>query len=100
MSQVEVVRIYLREGESQLEDLLERLKEREHVRGVTVFRGIAGFGDSGEVHTSKFIDLSLDLPLVVEFFDSPEKVDATIEHLKDSVKPNHILRFSATVSEL
>ena len=99
MSQVEVVRIYLREGESQLESLLKRLQEWEHVRGVTVFRGIAGFGDSGELHTSKFLDLSLDLPLVVEFFDSPDKVDAIIEHLGDSIKPGHILRFSASISE-
>ncbi len=96
---VEVVRIYLSEGESQLEDLLKRLNELEHVRGVTVFRGIAGFGDSGEIHTSKFLDLSLDLPLVVEFFDSPEKVDAIISHLGENIKPGHILRFHATISE-
>jgi hypothetical protein len=96
---VEVVRVYLREGESQLEELLKQLNEFEHVRGVTVFRGIAGFGDSGKIHTSKFIDLSLDLPLVVEFFDVPDKVDAIIEHLHQSVKPGHILRFPAAISE-
>lgn len=95
---VTVVRVYLDEGHTQLENLLKRLHDWEKVRGVTVFRGIAGYGDSGEVHTSKFMDLSLDLPLVVEFFDEPERVDAIIEHLNTTIKPGHILSWQATVN--
>jgi PII-like signaling protein len=98
-TEVTVVRLYLNEGEAQLESLLKRLHDWEHVRGVSVFRGIAGFGDSGEIHTSKFIDLGMELPLVVEFFDSPEKAAQTMEHISSTIKPGHMLSWSANISE-
>jgi len=98
-TEVSVARIYLSEGHSQLENLLKRLHEWEKERGVTVFRGIAGFGDDGQLHTARLVDLSLDLPLVVEFFDEPEKMDAIIEHLNTTIKPGHILTWTAFVNE-
>ena len=98
-TEVTIARIYLTEGNRQVDALLKRLHDWEHVRGVTVFRGIAGFGESGRIHTSKWIDLSLDLPVIVEFFDTPEKVDAIIEHLEDTIKPGHILTWNARVNE-
>lgn len=99
-SEVKIVRIYLSEGHAQLENLLKRLHDWEKVRGVTVFRGIAGFGDSGKLHTSKLIDLSLDLPVVIEFFDEPSKVEAILEHLGDTIKQGHMLSWNATINEM
>lgn len=99
MSEVSIVRIYLTEGEGGLRQLLDRLHDAERVRGVTVFRGIAGFGDDGALHTARLVDLSLDLPLVVEFFDTPAKVDAVLEHLKPHLKPGHVLRWTAQVND-
>lgn len=98
-TEVTVVRLYLNEGEAQLENLLKRLHDWEKVKGVSVFRGIAGFGDSGEIHTSKFIDLGQELPLVVEFFDTPDKVSAIMEHIATTIKPGHMLSWSARVNE-
>lgn len=98
-SVVTMVRIYLSEGAGQLDTLLKRLHDWEHVRGVTVFRGIAGFGDSGKLHTSKLVDLSLDLPVVVEFFDEPHKVEAILAHLGDAVKPGHMLSWDVNINE-
>ncbi len=97
--QVTVVRLYLHEGQGQLESLLKRLHDWEHVRGVTVFRGIAGFGASGKLHTAKLVDLSLDLPIIVEFFDEPDKVAAILEHLGESIKPGHMLSWDARVND-
>ena len=94
---VRVVRIYLDEGEGNLESLLERLHGREKIRGVTVFRGIAGFGDSGRIHTAGLVDLAMRLPLVVEFFDAPDKIEAALEHLHREFKPAHILSWTAEV---
>ena len=96
---VTVVRLYLNEGEAQLESLLKRLHDWEKVKGVSVFRGIAGFGESGEIHTSKFIDLGMELPLVVEFFDTPEKAEEIMEHIHSTVKPGHMLSWNAKVNE-
>jgi PII-like signaling protein len=96
---VTVVRIYLHEGQGQADNLLKRLHDWEHVRGVTVYRGVAGFGASGKIHTAKLVDLSLDLPVIVEFFDTPEKVAAILEHLSVDIKPGHMLSWTAQVND-
>ena len=98
-TEVTIVRIYLTEGEQQVATLLKRLRDWEKLRDVTVFRGISEFGDSGVIHTTKMIDLSLDLPIVVEFFDEPHKIDAICEHLSAIVKPGHLIRWNATTNE-
>lgn len=85
------VRIYLTEGEGRMEGLLQRLHDEEKVQGVTVFRGISGFGKSGRLHSSSLLDMSLDLPLVIEFFDVPQKVDNILEHLCKDIEPGHIV---------
>ena len=91
------VRIYLTEGEGRMEQLLERLHNEEKVHGVTVFRGISGFGKSGKMHSSSLLDMSLDLPLVVEFFDVPEKVNNILEHIRRDVEPGHIVSWPGTL---
>jgi PII-like signaling protein len=91
------VRVYLTEGEGRMETLLRRLHDEEQVQGVTVFRGICGFGKSGTMHSSSLLDMSLDLPLVIEFFDVPEKVNNILEHLRHQVEPGHIVSWPATL---
>jgi len=91
------VRIYLTEGEGRMEDLLRRLHDEEQVQGVTVFRGICGFGQSGRLHSSSLLDMSLDLPLVIEFFDVPQKVANILEHIRDSIEPGHIVSWPGTL---
>ena len=98
--EVSVVRIYLTEGEGRLNRLLARLHDEEKVRGVTVFRGISGFGASGRMHSSTLLDLSMDLPVVVEFFDEPARVDAILEHLAAELEGGHLLRWPAQMNEI
>ena len=95
---VVMVRIYLTEGEHLMKTLLARLHDEEQVLGVTVFRGISGFGRSGKVHSASLLDLSLDLPLVIEFFDAPEKVKRILAHLKDILPPGHVVSWPAQVN--
>lgn len=92
---VTVVRLYLHEEKEILNKVMKVLQD--NVRGVTVFRGIAGFGDHGELHTASLIDLSLDLPLVVEFFEESEKVAQLIEELNVFDEVHHILSWPANV---
>ncbi|MGD8379833.1 MAG: DUF190 domain-containing protein [Gammaproteobacteria bacterium] len=95
---VSVVRIYLSEHQHLVPEILRRLRDRDHVRGVTVFRGIAGFGESGRLREASFVDLSLDLPVVVEFFDLPEKIEATLGDLEDVVEPGHMVTWDAKLT--
>lgn len=53
------------------------LKAREsRLAGATVLRGAMGFGRSSQLHTSKILRLSDDLPLVVEMVDAEERIQA------------------------
>ena len=91
---VRCVRVYLTEHD-KYQRLLARLHDVEKVRGVTVFRGISGFGKDGHIHSAQLIDTILDLPIVIEFFDEPEGVEAIIAHLRELVPPGHILSWPA-----
>ena len=57
--------------------LLEARKQG--LAGCTVLRGIMSFGASTRVHTAKFIDISEDLPIVVEIVDHEDKINAFAE---------------------
>lgn len=97
-NEVTIVRIYLTEGEKQLKNLMKRLRDWEKLRGLTVFRGISGYGESGEIHGTDIVDLSLNLPIVVEFFDDNEKINNILDHLSDQIKPGHMVKWSASTN--
>jgi uncharacterized protein len=97
-SEITLVRIYLVESARRLKPLLNYLHDESQVRGVTVFRGISGFGRSGKIHSTSLLDLSLDLPVVVEFFDSPAKIRTMLSHLNTLVEPGHMVYWNAYVN--
>ncbi len=92
-----IARIYTLEGNDQLNQALDILRDEEKIMGVTIIRGIAGFGKNREVHTSTLLTLSLELPLIIEFYDTPEKVDKAIQTLKSKLDFKHIVSWPATV---
>jgi PII-like signaling protein len=96
MQPVTVARIYIRESEHLLEKLVKFLHDDSEVAGVTVLRGIEGFSDGGQIHPAFLMDLSLDLPLVIEFFDEPGRVDAVIHSLVRRFPLQHIVSWPAT----
>lgn len=64
--------------------LLERLR-REGFAGATVFHGVAGFGAASVIHTTHLVDLSADLPVVIEVVDDQERVDKLLPILDEMV---------------
>jgi uncharacterized protein len=54
--------------------LLERLR-REGFAGATVIHGVAGFGASSVIHTASLVELSADLPVLVEVIDDEAHLD-------------------------
>ncbi len=93
--EVTIARVYTLEGHDQLNQALDILRDEEKVFGVTIIRGIAGFGENREVHTSSLLTLSLELPLIIEFYDKPEKVAKAIQVLKSRLDLKHIVSWSA-----
>lgn len=95
MSHVLMVRIYLTEDEVDVKQLMHYLHDDAGVRGVTIFRGLSGFGDSGEIHSASWLDLSFDLPLVIEFFDDADKVKKHLPAIKQHCGDAHIVHWPA-----
>ena len=63
------------------------MKAKEHgLAGATVLRGLMGFGANSRIHTSKILRLSLDLPIVVEIVDTPEKIKEFLALIETVVK--------------
>lgn len=90
-----VVRIYITEGSHLLNKIVDYLKLEAHIPGMSVFRAINGFGETGN-STASLVDLSLNLPLIIEFFTADKgKVEKIIEHLSKFVKPGHIIFWDA-----
>ncbi len=96
--EITMVRVYITEGKRQLQKIMACLHDEMQVRGVTVFRGIAGFGKSGRMHSSDLLDMSLDLPLVLEFFDQPDRLEPILEHIHSIVGPGHIVSWTANLN--
>jgi len=49
--------------------------------GATAVRGFAGFGRSHRLHTTKILDISGDLPVIIEIIDDRVKLESYIEWL-------------------
>jgi PII-like signaling protein len=53
------------------------------ISGASVVRGIAGFGADHHLHTTRLEVLTADLPIKVEFIESPEKVEEVLPKLHE-----------------
>lgn len=84
-----LVRIFIGEGDhwhhhSLAIALLERLR-REGFAGTSIFRGIAGFGAASVIHTTNIVDLSADLPVLIEVVDDQEHIDKLLPILDEMI---------------
>lgn len=68
------------EGRPLYEQIIQLLRKRR-LAGATVLRGIMSFGATAHVHTVKFLELSADLPIVIECVDTAEKIEAVLPEL-------------------
>jgi PII-like signaling protein len=64
--------------------LLERLRS-EGFAGATVVPGVAGFGASSVIHTATLLELSIDLPVVIEVVDDQAHVDRLLPILDEMI---------------
>lgn len=69
--------------------ILELLKSTD-CAGATVTRGIAGFGCHSRIRTASIVDLSADLPLIVEWVDDPARVDRVMPQIRAMVSKGMI----------
>jgi PII-like signaling protein len=88
--QSELIRIFIGEsdrvGSHPLYEVIVETARARGLCGATVLRGIAGFGATSRIHTSKILRLSEDLPIVIEIVDATEKIETFLPELQQLVK--------------
>lgn len=81
--QSKLLRIFLGEadriGHQLLHEAILIAAKEKGLAGGTVLKGIMSFGASSRIHRARLIELSEDLPIVVELVDSAEKIDSFLE---------------------
>lgn len=92
----------LRHGGKPLYAAIVEQARRAGLAGATVFRAMEGYGLHRHLHTSRLVDVSDDLPIVVEIIDTTEAVrgflpalDPLIPHGAATLSPVTIIKYSA-----
>lgn len=62
--------------------IVDIAKELELV-GVTIFKGIEGFGRHGHLHSTHILELAESLPILIEIADTTPKIDLLLSKLDD-----------------
>jgi PII-like signaling protein len=100
------VRIYFGErdkhhGKPLADALLEALRSGG-ASGATVSRGVAGFGAHSKIHRASIVDISPDLPLVLEWIDTEDRVEELLPGIEEMLQggmittdPVQIIRYQA-----
>ena len=72
-------------GKPVYEAVLDVLAQRK-IAGASVFRGVAGYGGEGKLHTAKILELSTTLPVKIEVVDSEEMITIIMAEITSIVK--------------
>lgn len=74
-----LLRIFIGESDKQegipLYEWIVKQAKLEKLAGATVLRGIEGFGSQSHLHTARILQLSTDLPIIIEIIDTLEKIE-------------------------
>jgi PII-like signaling protein len=86
-----LLRIFIGESDREpgrdrpLYEAIVRRAREAHLAGATVLRGPMGFGRHSRVHTAKLLELSTDLPVVIEIVDAEDRVEAFLPTVDELV---------------
>ena len=84
-SKAELLRIFVGESDKvrhlPLFEAIVREAKAAGLAGATVWEGVMGFGPTTRIRTAKILDLSADMPIVVEITDLEDKIAAFLPTL-------------------
>jgi len=79
-SEAKLLRVFIGESDKirhvPLYETIVREAKAAGLAGATAWRGLTGFGPATRIRTAKILDLSADLPVVVEITDDESKIAA------------------------
>jgi PII-like signaling protein len=71
-------------GKPLYQEIVQLLRQRKYA-GATAYRGIMSFGASSKLHTDRFLQLSLDMPVVIECVETEERIQQILPELDDMI---------------
>lgn len=71
---------------------LLRLLHDAGIAGGTVLRGVAGFTRASGLATTSLVDAGGKLPLVIQFIDTPERIEAVLPRVREMAAERLIVR--------
>ena len=86
-----LLRIFMGESDREpgrdrpLYEAIVRRAREAHLAGATVLKGPMGYGKNSLVHSAKLLELSTDLPVVIEIVDAEEKIKAFLPTVDELV---------------
>ena len=85
--EAKLLRIFIGEADKlrhvPLYEAIVREAKAAGLAGATAWRGVMGFGPSSRIRTAKMLDLSGDVPLIVEITDTEAKINAFLPRLHE-----------------
>jgi PII-like signaling protein len=82
--------IYIDESDKShgkpLYEVLLDIFYKKKIAGVSVSRGVAGYGSHGVFHTAKMLELSTDLPVKIEVVDSEDMINSVLDDVTSVVE--------------
>lgn len=76
-------------GIALFEAIVQKAREKG-LAGVTVLKGVEGYGMHKKIHTARLLELASGLPMVIEIIDTPEKIESFLPLLDEMVKEGAI----------
>lgn len=77
------------EGKLVYKAIMDKLIELK-LAGATVFKGIEGFGSSLHMHTGRIIEVTENLPMIIEVVDNPKEIHKALNAVEPML-PKHCL---------
>lgn len=68
-------------GQNLYEHIFNKAKEY-NLAGATCLRGILGYGHSKKIHSTKFIRLFSNMPIVIELIDKEENIQEFLDYVR------------------
>lgn len=90
IKKVKILKIYMSNTDkikhSSVYEALAFGAKRYGLSGVTVYKGVMGYGTSSQLHSDKFWELTEKIPMVVEIVDEVEKIEGFLKKILPWIK--------------
>lgn len=88
-SEFSLLKIYAsttdRIGSKLLYEYIVHAAKNKGLSGVSVYRGIMGYGLSSKINSSKFWELTDKLPITIEIIDETDKLEAFYKNIENEL---------------